>query len=315
MINRRTAMLAIGATVAQPLFTREARAAESIRVTEQPIDASFEVSYAVAQGFTTQAGLDVEVVLNSNGAASLAAVIGGAAEIGNTNTFSLFAARERGIPLVALAPGSVYNTKTPSTFLMVVKDSPIQTARDLMGKTIAVDGLRNITQLGPMAWVDKNGGDSRMLKFVEMPFADMGLALASHRVDAAVIAEPFASRATESRILVSAYDGIAPSFAIGVWAATPAWVAAHQEAAKAFARMIYRTAVWANAHHDDTADTLVKVAKIDAARIKTLVRATFAERYTPALLQPVIDNALKYGIITKSMRPDDVLASGMPRSV
>ena len=147
-----------------------------------------------------------------------------------------------------------------------------------------------------------------------MPFADMPIALASHRVDAAVVAEPFASRATEARVLVSAYDGIAPSFLISAWVATKPWVAAHQDLAKSFARMIYKTAAWANANHDATAETLVRVAKIDPSRLKSLVRATFAERYDPAMIQAVIDVALKYGAISKPVRPADLLAPGMPRT-
>lgn len=38
---------------------------------------------------------------------------------------------------------------------MVAKDSPIKGGRDLAGKTIAVNGLQNITQLASMAWIDQ----------------------------------------------------------------------------------------------------------------------------------------------------------------
>jgi NitT/TauT family transport system substrate-binding protein len=311
-MNRRQALAMLAAGTA--LDPTRLLAADVIRVSEQPIDASFEVSYAQAQGFTTQAGLNVDIQLMSNGAASMAGVAGGSVDIGNTNIFSALTAHERGVPLVLVAPGSVYNSKTPSSFIMVPKDSNVRSARDLNGKTIAVDGLRNITQYGPMAWADKNGGDAQSLRFVEMPFADMPIALATHRIDAAVIAEPFASRATESRSLASAYDGIGASFLIGGWMATRSWVAANATAAKSFARMIYRTAAWANANHDASAETLVRVAKIDPSNLKTLVRASFAERYDPSMIQTVIDVALKYGAITKPVKPADILASAMPRN-
>lgn len=313
-MKRRSALILLASGATQVALPNVVCAADALRVAVPPIDASFEVNYAQAQGFTTQAGMTVDVQMTPNGSAAMAALVGGAVDIANNDVFAILTALEKGLPLVIIGLGAVYNAKTPSTFLMVPKDSPVKSAHDLNGKLIAVNALRNITQFGPMAWVDKNGGDSQTLRFVEMPFPDMPLALASHRVDAAVIAEPVASHAAEARVLVSAYDGIASSFLIGAWVATKAWVTAHPDLAKSFARLMYRTAAWANVNRDTTAETLVRFTHANPATIKTLPRATFAERYDPALIQPVIDVALKYGAIQKAIRPDEILAPGMPRS-
>jgi NitT/TauT family transport system substrate-binding protein len=314
-VKRRNALATLAAGTVQSVLPMKVQSADALHVAAPPIDAAFEVNYAQANGFTTLADINVDVQTLSSGPAVMAAVLGGAVDIGNNDVFSILAAHEKGLPIVLLAPGAIYNAKAPSSFLMVLKDSPIKSARDLNGKTIAVNALQNITQYAPMAWVDKNGGDSRNLRFVEMPFPNMPLALAAHRVDAAVIAEPFATRAIEARVLVSAYDGIASSFLIAGWVATRNWVSTHPELAKAFARLMYRTAAWANINRDITSQTLVRLTGADPALVKILPRATFAEHFDPALIQVIADTALKYGAITKPIRIEDVIAPGMPRGI
>lgn len=313
-MRRRRLLGLLGAAAATGL-PRAARAADRLRVAEQPIDSSLEATYAQVHGFAARAGLELNIeMLPSNGAANLAAIVGGNIDIAISNTFTALAAHERGVPIAIVAPSSVYSSKAPTTFLMVPKDSPIRSAPDLNEKTIAVNGLRNITQFGPMAWVDKNGGDAKTLRFVEMPFADMPVALASRRVDAAVLAEPFASRASEARVLTPAFDGIAPSFLVSVWVAARPWIEAKGPLCARYARMLYRTAAWANRNRETTAPTLLEVTHLDPSSLKSLVRATFAERYDPGLLAPVIDVALRYGGITKPVRPQELAAPGMPVS-
>lgn len=311
-MNRKTALVTIGAAGAAALAPASASAADIITIGELPIDGTLEPSYAEEQGFIKEAGFDANIQVLSNGAAAMAAVIGGSLDIGNTNVFSVLSAHERGVPLLIVAPSGLYNPKVPATLILVSKESPIQTARDLNGKLVAVNGLKNIDQYGPMAWIDKNGGDSQSVHFTEMPFNDMSLALSSRRVDAAVVAQPFASNATDTRVLGRPFDAIAPSFITGCWVATESWIRAHPDLMKKFTRLIYRTAAWANAHQQDTAKTLVRVAKIDPTRVASLPRATFAERYNNGLVEPIIATALKYGAIAKSVRPEEIVAPGMP---
>jgi hypothetical protein len=37
--------------------------------------------------------------------------------------------------------------------------------KDFNGKTFAINGLKNIGQIGAQAWIDNNGGDLRSLKY------------------------------------------------------------------------------------------------------------------------------------------------------
>jgi NitT/TauT family transport system substrate-binding protein len=181
-MKRDLAIRLLGTAAVAPLLpAAAAAAADIIRVIGLPIDTGLEVQYAQAAGIVDQSGLNLQVQTLYAGAAVQAAVAGGSADIGLTNVSSLATAREKGLPLVMVAPAALYTAKEPSSVLMVAADSPLHTARDLNGKTIAVNGLKSISQLGPEIWIDKNGGDSTTVHFIDMPFAEMPQALATPR--------------------------------------------------------------------------------------------------------------------------------------
>ena len=183
-------------------------------------------------------------------------------------------------------------------------DADAGLARDLIGRAIAVSALRDITQFAPMAWMDADGGDPKSVRFVEVPFPAMPAALAEHRVDAAFITEPFASRAkAHGRVLAAPFDAVAPQFQISVYVCTTAWAAAHPELARRFAAPIYRTGTYANVNHARTGELLMRIAKTDAEQLKVTPRASYAERADPATIEPVIDVARKYGAIANPIAP------------
>ncbi len=309
-MKRDIAIRLLAAAGAAPMLpVRASAAADAIRVVGLPIDTGLEVQYALAAGIVEQSGLNLHVEMMYAGAAVQAAIAGGAADIGLTNVSSLATARERGLPLVMVAPAGLYTAKEPSSVLMVARDSPLRSARDLNGKTIAVNGLKSISQLGPQIWIDKNGGDSSTVHFIDMPFAEMPQALAVHRIDAALVAEPQATTAKkDARVFADVYDAIGPRFLITAWFSTASWVSANPELARKFAAMIYRAAAWSNAHRAQTADVLIKLTKLDPAIVHAMPRVTFDEAPDPASLKPHLDAALKYGLITKPVAPEGLFA-------
>jgi NitT/TauT family transport system substrate-binding protein len=274
----------------------QAQAATVINLINLPADNSAEVYYAQDLGFFKDAGLDVHITAMTNSAAIIAALAGGAADIGNSVVGSAAQARSRGISVRFIAPAGLYVDATPTSALVVPKDSPLHTAADLKGKTIAVSGLNDLTYYTTRAWIDKHGGDSAASKYIELPFPAMGAALAQHRVDAAYNIEPFltASKA-EFRIIGRAGGGVAPRYQATGWLATDAWIQTHADVALRFAAVMRKTAIWANAHHKESAAILLRYTKIDPDVVATMNRVEYAVTLQPNLIQPPIDVAAKYG--------------------
>lgn len=290
-------LLAAAALLAPPYPGRAQETALTIATI--PIDVGAEVFYAQDQGFFKKAGIDAQIQSITNGPAITSAVAAGAVNIGFSNLVSLATAYKRGVPITIIAPAGLYSSAAPTSICAVGLNSAIKSAKDLDGKVFATNGLRNVGEFGPRAWIDANGGDSATVKFIEMPFPEMPLALARGTIDAALLAEPAATEAKgETRLLSKCYDGIAKSFLISAYFTTTAWAQAHPALVRKFQDVIRETAAWSNRNHDATAAILAREAKIDPAIAAKMVRSVYPEKLDPAQMQPVIDVTAKYGSLT-----------------
>jgi NitT/TauT family transport system substrate-binding protein len=275
-----------------------------------PIDPTAEVYYAQQMGFFKQAGLNVTITPFTSGGAIAAAVVGGAVDIGLADSVSMTSAHAHGLPLTYLAPAGVYK-KGAETYMIAVPDgSPIRTAKDFAGKTIAINGLKNINEIPTDAWIDNNGGDSKSVKFVEMPYPAMLPALDAKSVDGVALVEPFMTFALAKgtyRLISLADHNLAPEFAVAGWATTKTWAAAHPDLVKKFVAVMNETAKWANANHPQSGQILTTIAKLPPGLADKMERAYYGERVEPALLQPVIDATAKYGVVPKTFPAPEII--------
>jgi NitT/TauT family transport system substrate-binding protein len=308
---RFVAVCACAAAVLAADLRAGAQELTHVRLAAIPIDVSAEAYYGVEMGFFRKAGLDVEVTSMQSGAAVAPAVSSGAIDIGSSNFVSLAIAHERGFPFVFLAPSGIYSSKAPTLGLVVAKDSPIKTARDLNGKTIAVDSIKNISYITFAAWLDKNGGDISKVKFVELPFPQMVPSVASGRVDAASVSEPFLSQALagDLRMLAKDGDALGHDFVEGAFFSTAEYAKTHPDVVRKFAAAMAETARWANRNPDTAWKILEKFTK--APMSPGMVHTPFPERFESAYVQPLIDAAAKYGVLKATFPGSDMYAPGL----
>src|SRR5499427_8446874 len=133
---------------------------------------------AMEKGYFKAEGLEIEPVPMAGGAVIVQGVTSGDLQFGWTNVISLYQAVAEGFDFKLIAGGATnVKGKGESHTIQVLKTSPIKRAKDLEGKTVAVNTLSNIVQLMAMAWVDKNGASSSKVKFVEVSFPQMEAAL------------------------------------------------------------------------------------------------------------------------------------------
>ena len=115
-----------------------------------------------------------------------------------------------------VAPLAVVFARSVYAAMLVKKDSPYKTGRDLNGKTIASPALRDLNWVASMAWIDQNGGDSSTVKSVEVPASVIPAALDDGRIDAATVTTPRYVQAVNGgkvRVLGKSYEAIAKHFA------------------------------------------------------------------------------------------------------
>ncbi len=271
----------------------------TIHVGALPAEVSGELFYGVDMGFFKKAGLDVDIQYFNNGGAIAAAVASGALDLGLSDLMSVINAHARGLPFVYAAPGLLSTLKAPTFGLLVPPNSAVHDAKDFNGKTVAVSGLRNIAQIAASAWIDANGGDSKTVHFIEVPFPSLVPALAQGTIDTSVANEPWMTLATDkgNRLIFMEKGALAPAFLLSGWVTTRDWVQKNPDALVRFSAAIREIAAWANKNPQASAPILAKYTKIDVAVIERMHRGQFAERFDPGYVQPVIDAAAKYGVI------------------
>jgi NitT/TauT family transport system substrate-binding protein len=298
----------LGLTVAAPfLFRNNALAAEPLKLATLPVDASALAYYATDMGFFKDHGLATDFRQLSGGAIP-PAVVGGALDVGWSNMISLTAAYKRNIPFTVIAAGGVYVRGNPTSALFVAKDSSVRAAADLNGKTIAVDALVNFGQFSTQAWLDKNGGDSSTIKWIEMQFGEMPGALAQKRVEAAFLGEPFIEGDKDTlRMLGAPIDLIGPRVMIGAWFTTTSWAKANPETLKAFQQTMSQTATWANGHRSDSAVILAKYSKVSDDTVRAMKRIAYGTKINPPEMQCVIDLAARYKAISATFPAEDLI--------
>jgi NitT/TauT family transport system substrate-binding protein len=288
-------------------------AAEPIKVTVAliPSESAAEAYYAQDLGFFKAAGLDVTFVPLPSSPPIIAAVSSGAADIGNSVVGSAVAARSRGITVRFFAPAGLYLSTAPTARLVSLKGTIYKSGAELAGKTIAVTGLADLTFYATKQWVEATGGNPNSMKFIELSEPEMLPALKEHRIDAGILIEPFIAQAGDAVSSVAAIDdSVAKRFLATGWFASDAWLAAHPDVAAKYAAVMKQTAEWANAHHAESAAILLKYTKVTPEIVSRMQRATYGTTLDAALLQPVIDNAAKYGSFPRPVTAAELIWSG-----
>jgi NitT/TauT family transport system substrate-binding protein len=281
-----------------------------VRIGATPSDSYSEPLFLTSAGALQRAGLSAEVTVFSSVGAIVQALLGGAIDVGLADMLQVAGMRLRELPYAFFAGGGLYTSSSPTTALVVAKESPVRKATDLEGQTLAVVALGSLSEVVTKNWLVHNGADVGKITFVELPVSATIPAVLRGTVAAGFVGEPFLTQGKDRiRWLGRAMDTVAPLFLISAWCASNAWLAANQRVAKQLALAFYATARWANEHHADSAKILAGVSKLDLEEVRTMNRVTWATTLEPQLMQPVIDAAVKFHVLERPVAARDLIAS------
>jgi NitT/TauT family transport system substrate-binding protein len=283
----------------------------TVRMGTLAIDAGGQAYYGTDAGIFTANGINPQVVTMTGGAAIVAAILSGDLEAGASNPLAVATAIARGIPIQMLAPGCLYSKRDASANLFVAKASPITKPKDLVGATFGVGALGDFNQLSLLAWLDTNNVPRDGVKFVELKFGELGVALQRGTVQAAIIAEPAKTEALRAglvREFGDTYLAIEPELCPLMWVAAKSWVQKNPETAKNFVRGLYATAKWANVNTRQSAEILAKYSKVDQAVIASTKRLYFATQNDRKYLEPILDLALRYRMLPRPVTFEELSA-------
>jgi NitT/TauT family transport system substrate-binding protein len=322
MNQRETRRAAIGRLCLSPLAAAAvlesasspaaAQTAIHVRAGAAANDFATPLLYALDSGMFRQAGLDVELQLLNNGTAVAAALAGNSIDFGIVSLFAVINAHARGVPLTLVAGSTLYNVANPAIGLLVLADGPIHSLTDLTGKTVSSPALNDILATSIRGSVDRAGGHSDTMQFVELTGTQIASALDTGRIAAAGVTNPALASLLASgkyRNLGDPSGGIAPSFLATAWIASIDYVKKSPSTVRAFASVLAKAAAYANTHQPQTAPVLAKYSGIELPTVLKMTRAKFETALEPREIQPVIDAAAKYKVIPKGFEARDIIAS------
>jgi NitT/TauT family transport system substrate-binding protein len=312
-MRRGDALRALGGAVAAAGLGRAAQAQElqTIRIGLAEGDDATPTLYAIKNGLFKKYGIDAQLTPVASGAAGLAALAGGSIDVTGTSLLPFLSARSKGLPLTIVAPLAAYSPDSVYAAILVKKESTYKTGRDLNGKTIASPALRDLNWVASMAWIDQNGGDSSTVKSIEVPASVIPAALEDGRIDAATVTTPRYVQAVNGgkvRVLGKSYEAIAKHFTFAAIVSQIDFAAKNPDAIARFGRAIRDATLYTNTHHDQTLALYAAFAKIDPKDIAGAPRAESAQYVDAKDIQPMIDVAVKYGVLAKAINPQELIS-------
>lgn len=268
--------------------------------------------YAINSGLFRRAGLSIDYQKVASGSGATLGIVGGAYNIANTNPLSAILAHVRSVPVTIISFSGIYNGTTEYVGAVVRKDSPLQNPTDLNGRVFGTTGIKDLSSLALLSWMDQRGADSKSLKVVEVPFSVVPAALEEGRIDIGTLLQPFLSNALAQgrvRVFANSYQAIAPRFVHSVWIANPNWAEANADTVRRFSRVIREAQAYCNEHRTETASILSHNSGADLDAILRGGRETFTQAFADAKdLQPLIDVAAKYGAIDRRFEAIDLIS-------
>ncbi|GAA2625626.1 ABC transporter substrate-binding protein [Paractinoplanes durhamensis] len=264
-----------------------------------------------AKGFFSRRGIDLELTAEQGGGPIVKGVIAGKYQFGFSNVTSLMAAQADGAPLKAVASGVASTGRSGRDFsAVVVRDgSPIHTAKDLVGKKIGVNILKNIGDTTVRQSVRKAGGDATGLKFEAIPFPQMAGALRSGKVDAAWVVEPQLSEILTSggNVVASNFVDTASDLTVALYFTSQTTIGQNPKLVADFTAAIRESLDYAAGHPEEVRDVVGTYTPInDTVRI-SMILPSWPEDINRASLEKVAQLGHKDGIFKKTPEIDQLL--------
>jgi NitT/TauT family transport system substrate-binding protein len=258
------------------------------------------------KGFFEEQQLTIKPQLAEGGAAITPAVVSGDFQIGFSNTISLLIAASQNLPVQIISQGVLGGTSEEDAWadLLVLKDGPVKDPKDLEGRTIAVNTLKNICEVTIKASLEPEGVDVDKLKFTEVPFPDMNAALEAGRVDGACVVEPFMSqgKAGKARGIDPFYVRTAPDLTVATYFTSTEYAEKNADVVDRFVEAMNKSLTYAQSHPDEVRKVLLDYTEIPPEAAETIKLPVWRTDLNEPTIEKLSELSVKYGLIEE--QPD-----------
>ncbi|GAA1125651.1 ABC transporter substrate-binding protein [Citricoccus alkalitolerans] len=252
---------------------------QTVRVAAVPVVDVAAIYLGEEKGFFAEKGMTVDIQFTTGSSISIPALLQDQYDVVYTGSVNAFQAREKGLPVIAVAEGG-RTTGEPGADhggIVVPADSEIQDAGDLEGRSVAVNAVKGLHEAAIRQSVKKAGGDPDQVNFLELALPDMQPALERGSVDAISTSEPFLGNAKDAghRLIADPYIDVDPEFVTAVYLTSEQKWAQDPEFVKDFVKVVKKSQEYATEHPDEFRTELSNFTEIDPETAKTMILTTF----------------------------------------
>jgi len=273
---------------------------DKVKVGVIPIVDVAPIYLGKAKGFFSKQNIDLTLEQAQGGAAIVPAVVSGQYQFGFSNVVSLLLGASKNVPIKVVANGNNATADATKDFSgLIVKDPAITRPKDLEGKTVAANTLKNIVATSVNELVRKDGGDPSKVKYVEVAFPDQAAALDGGRVQAVFLVEPFVSSVqSKGWKQIGSFAAVNPNMMVADYFTSAQLLGEKADLAKRFTAALKESLAYADAHPDEVRQivTTYTTIKADAAAAMTLPK--YHPEIDKASLDLMNNLMVKDGLIT-----------------
>ena len=263
------------------------------------------------QGFFKEHGFDVSIIQAASSAAQLPALDSGKIQFMLASPVSPILANTQGLDVQIIA-GYAQNdpaTVNDSTALAVGAGSAVQRPKDLEGKTVSINALGSIGEIGINAAVEADGGDPDKITYIQLALGDVPAALASHQIDAGMTGAPWLGQveAAGGKVLSDFIqeDGLGKNEL--VIAGNSTFAKEHADETAEFVAALEETYEYANTNHEALAALLPSILNIPEKAAQAQVWMTYSSELDRSVLDTFAELMTRYEIVPTEPDMDAVI--------
>jgi NitT/TauT family transport system substrate-binding protein len=288
--------------------------ATRITVGVLPIGNAAPLYLGMEKGFFREEGLELAPQVAQSGNELVTTLVSGDSQVAFLGYVPVIVARAQGLPLkvVANADNGADTAAEEWQVILSRKGSDIQEPADLQGKTIAVNALRGVAEVGLKAALEAEGVDPDSIELLEIPFPEMPAALEGRRVDAIWGVEPFLTQAlgAGAQEVLAPYPSLGKAFPNGTYATTDDYLGENADVMERFTRAMNRSSEYATENPDEARAVIPTFTQIPEAVAQEMRLPLWPTEIDRAQLEDLIGYTQKYGIIDETFPVDEMIWEG-----
>jgi NitT/TauT family transport system substrate-binding protein len=281
-----------------------------IRLMYQTTTFGAPIIVALEKGWYEQALNKVGYTLKTStatfGPPIVEALAAGQVDIGELGVAPHVVAVARGLPIKA-----VVTTNIAGESIMVSRDSPIKSVKQLAGKKVAIPGKGTMQDFIVRRALAANGMSPGDVMWVEMSPADMSTSLLRNQIDAAVLWEPWTARLVlqGARVLQSGQD-VWPNHDNQLISVTGAAIRDHEPAVRAFVEQTVRGLQYIMDNPDESITITARHLGLDrdiVAKAWTMMIRRRSGAPNPESMQEFVNALREWGYVKRPVSSSDLI--------